>query len=107
MNNEFDFYRRMPSLLFVAKFGIAMGLIATELAGHTDNRFFPVERRSSAITLVNLIAFSSASLAPIINEINEPTPIVVFLIVILLSILVISTFIIPPESPLVHNKERL
>ena len=107
MNNEFDFYRKMPSLVFVAKFGIAMGLIATELAGHTDERFFPIERRSNALAIVNLIAFSVTSLAPMINEIDEPTPVVVFLVILLLSLLVIGTFMIPPESPLVHNKKRI
>jgi len=107
MNNEFDFYRKMPSLVFIAKFGIAMGLIATELAGHTDSRFFPIERRQNALVLVNLIVFSCASLAPMINEIDEPTPVVIFMILMLVLLIMTFTFMVPPESPLVNNKKRI
>ena len=97
----------MPSLIFVAKFGISMGLIATELAGHTDSRFFPADRRHHALVLVNLIAFSCASFAPLINEIDEPTPIIIFLLVMLILLVMTATFLVPPESPLVHNKKRI
>ena len=96
MHNQFDFYRKMPSLIFVAKFGIAMGLIATELAAHTDDRLFPIDRRYNALALTNLIAFSCVSLAPMINEIDEPTPIIIFLLLMLILLAMAATFMVPP-----------
>ena len=81
------FYRRMPSLIFIAKFGVAMSLLATQLASLTDGRLFPKEKRAVAVSFCSLIAYSATLLAPLINELEEVTPVVVFILLILLSFL--------------------
>jgi hypothetical protein len=43
--SKYEFYRRIPSIIFIAKFGISMGMLATNLSIHTDTRIFPIKRR--------------------------------------------------------------
>lgn len=68
INTEYAYYRRMHFLIFISRFGIAMGITATELAAFTDNRILPIDRRSDALSLINLIVYSFTSLAPLLNE---------------------------------------
>ena len=39
--NKFEYYRRMPGLLFFTKFGISIALIKTNVSSLTDSRLFP------------------------------------------------------------------
>ena len=97
----------MHFLIFIARFGIAMGITGTELAAFTDERLLPIERKTDALSLITLIVYSVSSLAPLINEIDEPTPIVVFLVILALVLLNTIYFEIPPPSPLIEHNKRI
>ena len=105
-DGNIEFYRRMASLIFIAKFGIAMCMVATQLAAITDDRFFPPERRASALSFCNLIAQSFCSLAPLINELEEPVPIIIFCLLIPITLLISVIIDIPTESPKKFQKKR-
>jgi hypothetical protein len=68
-SNQLEFYLRMASLIFIAKFGIAMGLLASQLSCMADSRIFPVEKRTIALGFCSLIGQSVTAFAPLINEI--------------------------------------
>ena len=94
-------------MIFSARFDIAMGITATELAAFTDERLLPLERKTESLALITLIVYSISSLAPLINEIDEPTPIIVFLIILFMVLLNIFYLDIPPPSPLIEHKKRI
>lgn len=80
-----------------------MGLLASWLASITDARLFPAERRSGALGFCNLIAQSVTCFSSLVNEVEEPTPIVVFVICIGIAMLNTVTFELPPESPAIRE----
>lgn len=107
INPEYAYYRRMHYLIAIARFGIAMGITATELAAFTDQRLLPLDRRTDALALITMIVYALSSFAPLVNELEEPTPIIIFLIALFLVLLNIIYFDIPPPSPLIEHEKRI
>ena len=70
------FYSYMPWLCFVAKFGIAMAFLNSYYASFTEENIFPIERRATAIGICNFCARGLTGLAPMVNEMADPIPIV-------------------------------
>lgn len=75
----------MPWAIFVAKFGTASGFLISYMASFSDNRIFPVEKRATAIGICNFIGRAVTSLAPMINELEEPEPMCFFLVVMFIA----------------------
>lgn len=101
---QLDFYRQMPSLIFLTKFGISMSLIATQLATMTEERIYPLKRRTEALAVSNFFSNMFASLSPLISEIDEPWPIVCIIVIVLIALPLGLTIDIPPGSP--HEPQR-
>jgi hypothetical protein len=73
------FHSRMPSCIFMCKFGVAMAFLSSYYASFTDNRIFSNEKRATAIGICNFVGRGLTGLSPIINELNEPVPMAFFL----------------------------
>ena len=86
---------RMPALIFLAKFGVAIGYLCSYYASFSDNRIFPIERRTTAIGFCKFIGRAVTGLAPIINEIAEPFPMVCFTSILGFAFLYNLTFNLP------------
>lgn len=103
---KYEFYRRMPGLLFMVKFGLSVAIISTNISILTDSKIFPQDRRNSSVGFANMIAQLMTSLAPIINEIEEATPIVVMIVVLVISVLNAATFKMPTPPPTDNQKAQ-
>lgn len=66
----------------------------------TEERIYPIRRRSEALAITNLFSNCFASLSPMINEIEEPWPIVCLLVVVLMALPLGLTIDVPTVSPL-------
>jgi hypothetical protein len=85
----------MPWAIFIAKFGTASGFLISYMASFSENRIFPIEKRATAIGLCNLIARSITSIAPMVNELEEPEPMYFFIGFMFLAWLYNFTFNLP------------
>lgn len=89
------FYSRMPWAIFIAKFGTASGFLISYMASFSDNRIFPIEKRATAIGICNLIGRLITSTSPMINELEEPTPMYFFIGLMFVAWLYNLTFNLP------------
>ena len=94
----------MPFAIFVAKFGVAMGFLTSYFASFIDDRIFPAEKRATSIGICNLVARGLTGLAPIINEMAEPMPMICFLAMLLLAF--INTFYLNLETVPLQRKQK-
>ena len=97
---ENQYAYRMPALIFLAKFGVAIGYLCSYYASFSDDRIFPIERRSTAIGFCKFIGRAVTGLAPIINEIAEPFPMVCFASILGFAFLYNLTLNLPDLRPL-------
>lgn len=104
--DQLEFYKQMPSLIFLTRFGISMSLIATELATMTEDRIYPLKRRAEGLAMSSLFSNAFASLSPLISEVDEPWPIVCLLAIVLLALPLGLTIDIPPVSPLEPGRKQ-
>ena len=87
----------MPFLIFVAKFGIEIGVLASLFSSFTDDRIFPIEKRATSIGTCKVLARTFTSFAPLINELPEPIPMSVFVGTLGIAFLYNLTLNLPEE----------
>jgi len=85
----------MPALIFLAKFGVAIGYLCSYYASFSDNRIFPIEKRTTAIGFCKFIGRAVTGLAPLINEVAEPFPMVCFASILGFAFIYNLTFNLP------------
>ena len=88
----------MPWMIFIAKFGVAAGFLNAYFASFSDDRIFNIEKRATAIGICNLGARAVTSLAPLINELPEPFPMVAFISILSIAFLINTTLNLPEKS---------
>jgi len=76
------FNRAMPQLIFITKFGTAIAFLSSYFACFTDERIFPIHRRTTAIGICNFCARGLTGLAPMVNELSEPFPMFLFNVIV-------------------------
>lgn len=98
------FYQYMPWMCFVAKFGIAMAFLNSYYASFIEEHIFPIERRATAIGICNFCARGITGLAPMVNEMADPVPIVS--IICILSIGFINNFLLSTEAENTNDSSK-
>ena len=85
----------MPVLTLITKFGIGAAMLSCYQASYSDQNIFPSQKRASAIGICNIIARSITTLAPIINELAPPFPMLTFVALVSLGIITSFSFVTP------------
>ena len=71
---------------------IGIGFTAVYQAAYQEERLFPFSKKATAINCVILVSKTATIGAPFVNELDEPIPIVVVMVIALLSFLILSAF---------------
>ena len=83
----------VPILVFFTKIGINVAFLALYTASFTEDIIFPFYKRATSTGICNFIARSITIVAPLVAEIEKPTPIIILLCLNTVTFFV--TFFIP------------
>lgn len=85
----------MPVFTMVTKFGLGAAMLSCYTACLSDDKIFPLKKRATAIGICNIFARSATILAPQVNELKAPLPMLSFLIINTISFVASFSFIDP------------
>jgi hypothetical protein len=88
----------IPKLAFIAKLGIHIAFLCTYQASFSDDTIFPADKRATSIGMCQIIARALTILAPEVTELRKPLPIMFQSGMVLLALLVSTTFSSPSKS---------
>ena len=74
-------------MCFIAKFGIAMCFLNSYYASFTEENVFPIEKRVTAIGICNFCSRGLTGLAPLVNELANPIPVVSMLCMLIIGLI--------------------
>lgn len=99
-DREYHLKKIIPFFTFFAKVGTQFTYSNTSQASYSDARVFPLSKRTTAIGICNFVARFLCIFAPLIAELDRPTPSIVSLCVLFIAFIVAFTF------PSVDQKEK-
>lgn len=71
---------------------IQVGFTAIFQSAYQDERVLPFNKKATAINIIILVSKTITIGAPFVNELEEPIPIIVIIVLAVLSILIVSFF---------------
>lgn len=83
----------MPELVLVLKFGLGSVMLATYTASFCEDQIFPAKKRATATAICNIIARSLTILAPQVNELKDPLPKQIFIVILTIGLISSFSFI--------------
>lgn len=81
----------------VTKFGLGAAMLSCYSACYSDDHIFPLKKRATAIGICNIVARSITILAPQVNELKAPLPMLTFIAIIAVAFIASFSFIAPNE----------
>ena len=109
-NAVFEFQRElpieklMPVFTMVTKFGLGAAMLSCYSACYSDDQIFPLKKRATAIGICNIVARSITILAPQVNELKAPLPMLTFIAIIAVAFIASFSFIAANEMEQVPLK---
>jgi len=94
-DREFHLKKIIPYFTFFAKIGVSLTVQFTYYVSFSDQRTFPLLKRTTAIGICNFIARSFTIFAPLVAELDRPIPIIIVMTVTLVGL--ITSFTFPSE----------
>lgn len=82
----------IPLALVLMCLSIQVGFTAIFQSAYQDERVLPFNKKATAINIIILVSKTITIGAPFVNELEEPIPIVVIIVLAVLSILIVSFF---------------
>lgn len=82
----------IPLALVLMCLSIQVGFTAIVQSAYQDERLLPFNKKATGINIIILVSKTITIGAPFVNELEEPIPIVVIIVLALLSLLIVSFF---------------
>lgn len=82
----------IPLALVLMCLSIQVGFTAIVQSAYQDERLLPFNKKATGVNIIILVSKSITIGAPFVNELEEPIPIVVIIVLALLSLLIVSFF---------------
>jgi hypothetical protein len=76
----------------ITKFGIGAATLASYSACFSDDKIFPADKRVTAIGICNIVARCITILAPQVNEMRVPLPMLTFIAAISIALIFSFSF---------------